>query len=257
MPERVLIVVHGDRSTPGRVGRQLSELGYELDVCQPSGGAKLPETMDDHAGTVIFGGPMSANDDDKLDFIRTELEWIPTALDSGKPFLGICLGAQMLAKALGAKVEPHPAELAEIGYYPVRPVDAGAHLFDREALFYQWHREGFDLPRGATLLATGDAFENQAFQYGDNAFGIQFHPEVTGRIMRIWTRVAADRLALPNAQPRDEQIRRQHASERYVRGWLRRFLGVWLNGAAKEMLVGRRATACLPHESERSQRLCR
>ena len=234
MRERVLIVVHGERSNPGRVGRQLRELGYELDIRQPSGGAELPRTMDEHVAAIVFGGPMSANDGDKLDFIRTELDWIPTTLDSGKPFLGICLGAQMLAKVLGAKVEPHPARLAEIGYYPVRPVEAGTPLFDREALFYQWHREGFHLPSGATLLATADAFENQAFQYGDSAFGLQFHPEVTGRIMRTWTRHASHRLSLPNAQSRDEQFRLQHVSERYVRGWLRRFLTGWLKKADSE-----------------------
>ncbi|MDA0260798.1 MAG: glutamine amidotransferase [Proteobacteria bacterium] len=228
MNDRILIIVHGDRSTPGRVGRQLREMGYALDRCQPSGGSPLPKTLDDHAGAIVFGGPMSANDDNALDFIRAELEWIPTALDSGKPFLGICLGAQMLARVLGAKVEPHPAEIAEIGYYPVRPLPAGAHLFDREALFYQWHQEGFELPRGATALATAEAFENQAFRYR-NAYGIQFHPEVTGRVMRTWTQVAEHRLSLPGAQARDEQIRRQAASERHVCGWLRRFLDVWLN----------------------------
>ena len=243
MRKRVLIVVHGNRSTPGRVGRQLRELNYELDIRQPSGGAKLPQSMDDHSGAVIFGGPMSANDEDKLDFIRTELDWIPVALESGKPFLGICLGAQMLAKVLGARVEPHPAELAEIGYYPVRPVEAGTHLFDREALFYQWHQEGFDLPRGATLLATADTFANQAFQFGNTAYGIQFHPEVTGKIMRLWTKVASHRLSLPNAQQRDEQIKRQGASDRHVRQWLRRFLRVWLSGGADKRSAKRHVTA--------------
>ena len=241
MNKRVLLIVHGDRSSPGRVGRQLRDLGYTLDRCQPSGGAPLPATMDDHVGAVVFGGPMSANDDN-LDFIRAELDWIPTALDSGKPFLGICLGAQMLARVLGAKVEAHPAELAEIGYYPVRPLPAGEHLFDREALFYQWHQEGFELPRGAIPLATAEAFENQAFHYA-NAYGIQFHPEVTGKIMRTWTQVAEHRLSLPGAQPRDEQIRRQHASERHVRGWLRRFLKVWLGHPAESPSQGRHATA--------------
>ena len=75
--------------------------------------------MDGYAGTIVFGGPMSANDDGKLPGIRAQLDWIPTALDSGRPFLGICLGAQLLARALGATVKPHPAGLAEIGYFPV------------------------------------------------------------------------------------------------------------------------------------------
>ena len=242
MTERVLLIVHGDRSTAGRVGRQLQELGYALDMRQPSGGARLPDTMDGHAGAVVFGGPMSANDDDKHDFIRTELDWIPTALDSGKPFLGICLGAQMLARVMGAKVTAHPEDFAEIGYYPVRPLPAGEHLFDREALFYQWHQEGFELPHGATALATADMFENQAFHCA-NAYGIQFHPEVTGKVMRLWTKVAAHRLTLPGAQSRDEQIRRQEASERHVRSWLRRFLKVWLDSSAEARAPSQRIAA--------------
>lgn len=228
MPDPILLVVHSERSDPGRVARQLRAMGYPLDLRRPSGGDPLPPTMDGHAGAVVFGGPMSANDDGALDYIRRELDWIPSVLDSGKPFLGICLGAQMLARVLGAKVEPHPERKAEIGYHPVRPAPAGRRLFDREARFYQWHIEGFGIPAGAELLATGDMFANQAFRYRA-AYGIQFHPEVTGRIMEFWTTVAAQRLTLPGAQAKDEQLRHRPASERHVRGWLRRFLDVWLD----------------------------
>ena len=227
MTGKVLLVVHGAGSDPGRVGRQLKAMGYALDIRRPSRGDVLPASMDEHAAAIIFGGPMSANDDATLEFIRTELEWIPTALESGKPFLGICLGGQLLARALGARVASHPEGLHEIGYYAVRPTPAGRCLFDRETHFYQWHGEGFEVPRAATLLAEGDTFVNQAFAC-DNAYAIQFHPEVTASITNRWMTKAAHKLCFPGAQSRDEQIRRRDRHERAVPVWLRKFLGRWL-----------------------------
>ena len=106
MHPAVLIVLHQEHSTPGRIGNILRERGYPLDIRRPRFGDPLPETMDAHAGAVIFGGPMSANDDE--DFIRYETEWIGVPLKQNKPYLGICLGAQMLARLLGGKVEFHP-----------------------------------------------------------------------------------------------------------------------------------------------------
>ena len=117
---------------------------------------------------------MSANDAD--DWIAREIDWIGLALAADRPFLGVCLGAQMLAKHLGGEVGPHGGGQVEIGYYPIRPTPAGAELGRWPPQVYQWHREGFTLPRDCRLLASGDTFENQAFRYGDRAFGIQFHP---------------------------------------------------------------------------------
>jgi len=92
----VLIVLHQETSTPGRVGNALRALGHTLDIRRPRFGDPLPETLDQHAGAVIFGGPMSANDPD--DYVRREIDWIEIPLRENRPFLGICLGAQMLAK---------------------------------------------------------------------------------------------------------------------------------------------------------------
>ena len=94
----VLVVLHGEHSCPGRIGQVLRKRGHALDVRKPRFGDKLPETLDDHAGAVIFGGPMSANDPEE--FIKTEIDWIGVPLKEGRPYLGVCLGAQMLAKHL-------------------------------------------------------------------------------------------------------------------------------------------------------------
>ena len=181
----VLIVLHQETSTPGRVGNVLRALGHRLDIRRPRFGDPLPETLDDHAGAVIFGGPMSANDPD--DFVRREIDWIAVPLREQRPFMGICLGAQMLAKQLGASVAPHPQGRAQIGYYPIRPTAAGLALCpDWPDHVYHWHREGFELPAGAELLAEGSDFPVEAFQSG-HAFGFQFHPDVTYAMMHRWT----------------------------------------------------------------------
>ncbi len=120
----VLIVLHQETSTPGRVGNALRALGHRLDIRRPRFGDPLPETLDDHAGAVMFGGPMSANDPD--DYIRREIDWISVPLREQRPFLGICLGAQMLAMHLGARVAPHPRRPHRSRILPDPPHGGGA-----------------------------------------------------------------------------------------------------------------------------------
>jgi GMP synthase (glutamine-hydrolysing) len=220
----VLIVLHQENSTPGRIGNALRAVGHPLDIRRPRFGDALPETLYGHAGAVILGGPMSANDAD--DYVRREIDWIEVALAERRPFLGICLGAQMLAKQLGASVAPHPHGLTQIGYYPIRPTEAGRRLFPNwPDQVYHWHREGFELPRGAELIAEGDDFPNQAYRFG-NAFGLQFHPDVTTKMMHCWT--ARGDMDLPGAQPRQEHFSGRYAYDVIERAWLRNFIDGWL-----------------------------
>ena len=224
----ILIVLHQEHSTPGRIGLALQRLGYPLDVRRPRFGQTLPETMAEHSAAVIFGGPMSANDSD--DFIRREIDWIGVPLRDNKQFLGICLGAQMCAKHLGGKVFRHPAGHAEVGYYPVRPTAAGLAVVKTwPERVYQWHREGFELPRGAELLAEGDIFEVQAIRLG-RAFALQFHPEVTHAMMHRWMVRGQDRLDLPGARPRETHIDDRAVYDYSARAWLTVFLERWLSG---------------------------
>jgi GMP synthase (glutamine-hydrolysing) len=222
----VLIVLHQESSTPGRVGNALRALGYSLDIRRPRFGDELPRTLADHAGAVIFGGPMSANDPD--DYVRREIDWIAVPLAEQRPFLGICLGAQMLARHLGGTVAPHPQGRAQIGYYPVRPTAAGDALCgpwpDR---VYHWHCEGFTLPAGCELLAEGSEFPFEAFRF-DNAFALQFHPDVTTAMMYRWTTCGEERLTLPGAYPRHEHFAGRALYDVVERAWLMRFLEGWL-----------------------------
>lgn len=227
----VLIILHQEHSTPGRVGRLIAARGFPLDIRRPRFGEPLPDTLAQHAGAVIFGGPMSANDADA--FIRAEIDWLRVPLAEEKPFLGLCLGAQMLAKHLGARVYPHADGRAEIGYFPLVPTPDGEAVAARigapwPSHVYHWHREGFDCPDGAATLATGDDFPTQAIRVGPRAFGLQFHPEVTYAMVCRWTVRAAERLKLPGAQDRARQLHGRLRFDPHVSRWLEAFLDDWL-----------------------------
>jgi len=222
----VLIVLHTEASTPGRIGHMLEQKGYALDIRRHSLDEPLPETLEQHAGAVVFGGPMSANDSD--DWIAREIDWIGVPLKEKKPFLGVCLGAQMLSKHLGGTVGPHADGLVEIGYYPLLPTEQGLDHGPWPQQVYHWHREGLTLPSDAVRLATGETFENQAFRYNGKAYGIQFHPEVTRLTMHRWGVLGAHRFVLPNAQESRAHLEGNLLHDGLVKDWLSRFLDRWL-----------------------------
>lgn len=222
--DKVLIVLHQERSSPGRVGQMLQDHGFDLDIRRPPLGEELPETLDEHAGVVIFGGPMSANDTDE--FVWRETDWLSVPLREDKPFLGICLGAQMLVNHLGGRVAGHHEGQVEIGWYPLKPTEEGRSLMHWPEMVYQFHREGFTLPEGATLLATAETYPNQAFRYGRNAWGIQFHAELTRAMMQRWVVRGAHRFELPGAQPGRDHLGGRLIWDMHLKRWLDEFLAV-------------------------------
>jgi GMP synthase (glutamine-hydrolysing) len=241
MSAAALIVLHGELSTPGRVGLELRGRGIALDVRRPRFGDVLPETLDDHVAAIIFGGPQSANDNDAI--IRRELDWLDVPLKERKPFLGICLGAQLLAKKLGARIYKHPDGHAEVGYYPIRPTAEGrAVCKDWPDHVYQWHREGFDLPTRATMLAEGDSFPVQAFSYGGTAYALQFHMDVTHATMCRWTTRGHERMTLPNARPRESHFEGRLMHDAACKAWLNAFIDHWLSPPAQAVGVQRRVS---------------
>ena len=227
MLKPVLIILHQEHSSPGRVGQMLTKLGYPLDIRRPRFGDPLPETMDEHAGGVIFGGPQSANDNE--DFVRREIDWIGVPLRDNKPYLGICLGAQMMTRHLGSRVYPHPQGHAEVGYYPIRPTEPGSR----------------SAPNGRTMSTNGIArasscrpaancwprvttpFRVQAFRYG-SGYALQFHPEVTHAMMYRWLVRGAHRMDMPGAKQRADHIADRAVHDYASRNWLAAFLDHWI-----------------------------
>lgn len=220
----VLIVLHQERSSAGRVGQMLIDKGFPLDIRRPVLGDPLPDTLTGHSGAVIFGGPMSANDPEP--YIRRETDWIEVPLKENKPFLGICLGAQMMVRHLGGTVAPHRNGLTEIGWYRVRATEHGRLLMQWPKMVYHFHAEGFDLPRGAQLLAEGDAYPNQAIRYGENAWGLQFHAELTRSMMQRWVVHGEHRFVMPNAQQGREHLEGRMIFDPPLKEWLWTFLGM-------------------------------
>tara|TARA_B100001057_G_scaffold364458_1_gene367287 strand:+ start:3241 stop:3927 length:687 start_codon:yes stop_codon:yes gene_type:complete len=220
-----LIVVHQKRSSTGDVGRKLINRGYKLDIRRPVFGEKLPDTMDNHDLAVIYGGPPSANDD--MDYIKYEVDWISKVLKDDKPFLGICLGGQMLAKNLGGEIKRSQDHSIEVGFYDLKPKGIGHKIFKHQKTFFQWHREGFRTPQNCEVLAEGDRFRENAFRYG-KAYGIQFHPEVNLKMHSMWLHYAGYMTKEKGAQARYHQmnLRQKHAKK--ISMWLDTFIDNYL-----------------------------
>lgn len=236
----ILVILHQENSTPGRVGRWLEQNGFRLDIRRPRFGDTLPVHMDGHAGAIVFGGPMSAND--KEAYIRREIDWFKVPLRDGAPVLGICLGAQMLTMHLGGTVRKHRNEAVEVGYYPIHATESGAKMMAWPDRVYQWHNEGFSLPQGADLLARGDAFPNQAYRYDKAAYAIQFHPEVTLAMLHRWTVLGAPRMQLLGAQNRREHFDGRALFDPAVKTWLDTFMRQW-SDQARAFRASRMGTA--------------
>ena len=140
--------------------------------------AQLPDASDFDV-LIALGGPMSVNDEQHLPWLVEEKAFIRAAIESGKGVLGICLGAQLMASCLGARV--YPGQHKEIGWHPVDSCHppAAAFAFPARAEVFHWHGETFDLPQGAVHLARSEGCAHQAFQIGERAIGLQFHLETT------------------------------------------------------------------------------
>ena len=240
MSGTILFVTHSEWRE-ARVAPMLQARGYAVERRCPARGDRLPDDTAGYAGTVVFGGAQSANDGPTTPFIQHEIDWIGDYVAGGGRYLGICLGGQLLARAYGARVARHPHGVNEIGYYPLRPTAAGQALFPAGLHVYHWHQEGFELPDRAELLATGEAFPNQAFRLGQRAFGLQFHPEVRPADARSWFEVAADHLARPGAQSREQQEAGFVRHDPPLEAWLDGFLQHWLE---QDVIRPKAARAC-------------
>jgi len=172
----------------------LHSRGHRISSSRLFESPQLPE-LSDFDALVAMGGSMSVNDEAEFPWLAREKRLIRQAVDAGRPVLGVCLGAQLMASSLGARVYPNAER--EIGWFPVRGIalsDSALFAFPPSLMAFHWHGETFDLPPGAAHLASSEACANQAFQFGRRAIGLQFHLETTSESARALVENCADEL---------------------------------------------------------------
>jgi len=189
---RLLVFQHVAHEILGTLDPLLRDAGFRIKYVNFERHPDVEPSLEGYDGLIVLGGPMNVDEVDKYPNLITELKLIREAVTKELPILGICLGSQLLAKALGAKVKKNPEK--EIGWYEVSPtkegeVDGLMSDFMKEEKIFQWHGDTFDLPHGAKLLASSPLCKNQAFRYGDNIYGFQFHLEVDKPMIERWLNV--------------------------------------------------------------------
>jgi GMP synthase (glutamine-hydrolysing) len=185
---RLLVVQHEPSSPPGLLAAAAAATGVELQVVEAPG-EPVPATLDGADGLVVLGGVMDADESDAYPHLARTMDLLADAAARSAPALGICLGAQLAAAALGGRAYPGPAG-EEIGWTKVELTDAGRAdpvlgALHEPAELFEWHHDTFDPPPGATLLAGGAVYPSQAFRLG-SVVAVQFHPEVDGPLLAGW-----------------------------------------------------------------------
>ena len=194
---RALVLQHVAIEWPGTLAAYLEARGWKLYTVALYAGVHPPEDAQGYQAVIVMGGPMGVYDAAEYPFLRNEHDFLRRVVAQDVPLLGICLGSQLLAKALGARVYRNPHK--EIGWYTVDLTPAGA----ADPLFaglpspvpvFQWHGDAFDLPAGAIALASSPLCTHQAFRYGDRVYGLLFHLELTPAIIHTWIEAFQDEL---------------------------------------------------------------
>ena len=238
MRPTLLVLQHIACEPPGAYEDELRAWGASLDRVRLDEGDPLPDWRG-FEGLIVMGGPMGAYEDDRFPWLLPEKRLISEAALAGKPLWGVCLGAQLLAAALGAAVAP--GGRPEVGVLPVLRTERASDdpvfsLLPEEFSALQWHGDTFDLPPGAVQLARSTAYEQQAFVAG-RAYGLQFHVEVGAALAAEWGRVpeyAASLEAMlgPGAQRRllreieDAEREMTHLARRLFAAWLEHVVGL-------------------------------
>jgi GMP synthase-like glutamine amidotransferase len=184
-----VVLQHVPHEGPGALAAAIRETGADAHVVRVDNGDEvpLPGAVGVIAGLVVMGGPMGVYDD--LPWLEAERTLIRAAFEAGRPVLGVCLGAQQLAAALGAEVVTGPEPECGVGEVHLTPAALSDPVFGAAPTplpCVHWHRDTFSLPEGAVRLAGNEAYENQAFRVGARAYGLQFHVEVTGSLVAHW-----------------------------------------------------------------------
>jgi len=214
---RILVFQHVAAEPLGTLDPLIRARGHRIRFTNFERDPGATPNVDRYRGLVVLGGPMNVDEQHSRPHLRTELRGIEAMLEQGKPVLGICLGAQLLAHVLGAPIRRQPTP--EIGWHALHATDAGASdpvlsALGRSAPVFQWHGCHFEIPDSATHLARSDGCEQQAFRWGDNAYGFQFHLEMDAPLIERWLANPAYRAELEaSGLPHDADAIRAHTRQ--------------------------------------------
>ncbi len=205
---RIIIVRHHEGDLDDTASVHLASGNYQVDHWYPfnEGDSVILPDINKVSGTIVMGGAQNVTELDQFPYLESEIDWIKKCIAADLPVVGICLGSQLLAHALGGKVTPHPDGICEFGYEPVLPV-AGNGWITEPIHMMQAHFQGFEFPPNTQALATGTNFPCQAYRYGSNVFGFQFHPEVHSKMFEQWQQAdwRHEFNAMPGACPPEQQ----------------------------------------------------
>ncbi|HWP84832.1 MAG TPA: gamma-glutamyl-gamma-aminobutyrate hydrolase family protein [Terriglobia bacterium] len=200
-----LVIRHVEHEHIGTLAAALESAGQAFRYLDVFRGAAVPDNPARWSGLIVMGGPMGVYEADRYPFLAAEMRLIRQAAEQSLPVLGICLGSQLIAGALGARVYPGPHK--EIGWYPVHvtaPAEDIAQEIPASFLAFHWHGDTFDLPPGAVRLFRSPLYENQGFRWGDSVYGLQFHFEVNAAMISQWLEdpgCRAEIAAVPGLDP--------------------------------------------------------
>jgi GMP synthase (glutamine-hydrolysing) len=211
---KILVFQHVPYEPLGTLDPLLKEAGFRIRYVNFGRDPHQRPSLDKYEALIVLGGPMNAHQIDTYPNLGTEVDVIREAVDAGMSVLGICLGAQLLAKALGGRVSRNDER--EIGWYDLELTEAGLSdpvisTFASTQTVFQWHEDGISLPDGVEHLAASPASRVQAFRYGEHAYGFQFHLEVDASLVERWLTVPANQpmLAAEAGRIDPEAIRRE------------------------------------------------
>jgi GMP synthase (glutamine-hydrolysing) len=216
---KLLVLQHVAYEILGTLDPLLRSSGFRIHYVNFGRYPDAQPSLEGYHGLIILGGPMNVDQVDQHTHLVTELNLIREAIYKGFPVLGVCLGAQLIAKALGAEVRRNQEK--EIGWYSVSLTRDGkddplfAHFQDTERIF-QWHGDTLQIPKGAVHLATSPTCTNQAFRYGDNVYGFQFHLEVDEPLIERWLRVPVHKKEIEDSRGKFDPQKIREETRLYI-----------------------------------------
>jgi len=229
MNKEILLISHHQEVELGIMENFFKENNFNINVIKLLDNHIFPSDINNFNGIVILGGAMNVEDTEQFPGLEKELKWLNKIINLKIPIMGICLGAQLIAKSCGAKVGNHKDGIVEVGYKNILSSIVSSEKNVLPKKVYHWHKQGCSLPVNAKLLAYNSTFEVQSFSIRDKIFGFQFHPEVNKSMILRWNEKSREMLISSGAENKEIQLEDHLKYSNSVKIWFENFLKNWLD----------------------------